>query len=291
MLEGILPLLKLYIAKIKGMTWKDVVDILVVSFIIYHGIRIVRGTRASRMLFGLFLLVFLSLVSKWLELKTLMWLFQNFWQVGVLIIVILFQPELRKGLADVGTFSLGPTFKETLIVDAVVGACEYLSKKKMGALIVFEREMGLKNFIESGVLLDAVVSEELLITIFLPYSPLHDGAVIIRRDRIVAAACLLPLSTDPMISRALGTRHRAAIGLTEETDAVAVVVSEETGIISLAVEGKLKRELSPEELKTILTELLFGRRERKVFKFMERQKNKGVSHEGRNHSQAEKTGR
>ena len=287
MLEGLFLNLKPMLVKIKGMTWKDVIDILVVSFIVYHGIRIVRGTRASRMLFGLFLLVFLSLVSKWLELKTLMWLFQNFWQVGVLIIVILFQPELRKGLADVGTFSIGPTFKEHLIVDAVVGAVDYLSKKRIGALIVFERDVGLKNFIESGILLDAVVSEELLISIFLPYSPLHDGAVIIRKDRIMAAACLLPLSTDPMISKALGTRHRAAIGLTEETDAVAVVVSEETGIVSLALSGELKRELSPEELRDLLINLLFGKRERKKFRLFERQGLKGVENEGGDNSQTQ----
>ncbi len=238
---------------------RDVIDILIVSFLVYQIIKMVRGTKAFRMLLGLFFLVLLSLVAKWLELKTLMWLFQNFWQVGILIVVILFQPEFRKGLADVGTiYPIGPTLRESMVVDAVVSACQYFSKRKIGALIVFEKDMGLKNYIESGIILDAVVSEELIISIFLPYSPMHDGAVIIRNGRIAAAACLLPLSSDPMISKALGTRHRAAIGITEETDAVAVVVSEETGIVSLAVEGKIKRELDAESLKRLLMELLYG---------------------------------
>ena len=275
-------------AKIRSMSWKDILDILIVSFIVYHGIRIVRGTRASRMLLGLFLLVLLSFISRWFEFKTLMWLFQNFWQVGVLVIVILFQPELRKGLADVGTiYPIGPSFKERLIVDHVARACEYFSKKKVGALIVFERDMGLKNIIESGILLDALICEELLISIFLPYSPLHDGAVVLREDRIVAAACLLPLSTDPMISKALGTRHRAAIGITEETDAVAIVVSEETGIISLAIGGRLKRELTTRELKELLMDLLFEKKEKRgIFTFMRRE---GSRHESGGNSKTQET--
>ncbi len=252
-----------YAERLKAITLRDVFDILIVSFIVYQVIKIVRGTKAFRMLLGLFFLMLLSFIARWFELKTLMWLFQNFWQVGVLIVVILFQPELRRGLADVGTlYPLGPTLKETMAVEAVVSACKYFSKRRIGGLIVFERDVGLKNYIESGIMLDAVVSEELLISIFLPYSPLHDGAVIIKKDRIAAAACLLPLSSDPMISKALGTRHRAAIGLTEETDAVVVVVSEETGIISIALNGQIKRELDAESLRSILMELLYGEEKR-----------------------------
>ena len=252
-----------YAERLKAITLGDVFDILIVSFIVYQVIKIVRGTKAFRMLLGLFFLMLLSFIARWFELKTLMWLFQNFWQVGVLIVVILFQPELRRGLADVGTlYPLGPTLKETMAVEAVVSACKYFSKRRIGGLIVFERDVGLKNYIESGIMLDAVVSEELLISIFLPYSPLHDGAVIIKKDRIAAAACLLPLSSDPMISKALGTRHRAAIGLTEETDAVVVVVSEETGIISIALNGQIKRELDAESLRSILMELLYGEEKR-----------------------------
>ncbi len=257
--EQLLIILSSYYDRISSMSLRDVFDILIVSFVVYQLIKMVRGTKAFRMLLGLLVLVLLSFIAKWFELKTLMWLFENFWQVGVLVIVILFQPELRKGLADVGTlYHLGPTFKETMVVDAVVSACMYFSLKRIGALIVFERDMGLKNYIDSGILLDAVVTEELLVSIFLPYSPLHDGAVIIRGDRIAAAACLLPLSSDPMISKALGTRHRAAIGLTEETDAVVVVVSEETGIVSVAVGGQLKRELDKESLKDFLMDFLYG---------------------------------
>ena len=248
-----------FTGRLHSMTIKDVLDILLVSFMVYQVIKIVRGTKALRMLLGLLILVLLSFIARWFELRTLMWLFQNFWQVGVLIIVILFQPELRRGLADVGTiYPLGPTLKETMVVNAVVDACAYFSRKRIGALIVFERNMGLKNYVDSGIMLDAIVSEELLTSIFLPYSPLHDGAVIIRGDRIAAAACLLPLSSDPMISKALGTRHRAAIGLTEETDAVVVVVSEETGIISLAVEGRIKREFDKDTLREALMDLLYG---------------------------------
>ncbi|BAT72143.1 conserved hypothetical protein [Thermosulfidibacter takaii ABI70S6] len=247
------------------MTIRDVIDIFVVSVIVYQLIKIVRGTKAFRMLLGLLFLVLLSFLAKWFQLKTLSWLFQNFWQVGVLVVVILFQPELRKGLADVGRiYPLGPTFKETMVVDSVVEACAYFASRKIGALIVFERDMGLKNYIESGIILDAVVSEELLISIFLPYSPLHDGAVIIRNDRIAAAACLLPLSSDPMISKALGTRHRAAIGLTEETDAVVVVVSEETGIISIAVNGQIRRDLDKETLRGLLMDLLYSAEKSKL---------------------------
>ncbi len=260
--QHLLLILYSYLDRIRSITVRDVIDILLVSFIVYQLMKIVRGTKALRMLLGLFFLVLLSFVARWFELKTLMWLFENFWQVGVLVVVILFQPELRRGLADVGRiYPLGPTFKETMVVNAVVDACSYFSRKRIGALIVFERSMGLKNYIESGILLDAVVTEELLISIFLPYSPLHDGAVIIREDRIAAAACLLPLSSDPMISKSLGTRHRAAIGLSEDTDAVVVVVSEETGIISLAVGGKIKRELDKETLKNALMELLYGEQE------------------------------
>ncbi len=262
----------LFYDRFHSMTVRDVVDILIVSFVVYQLIKIVRGTKALRMLIGLLFLVLLSFLAKWFQLKTLSWLFQNFWQVGVLVVVILFQPELRKGLADVGRlYPLGPTLKETMVVDAVVEACSYFSSRKIGALIVFERDMGLKNYIESGIQLDAVVSEELIISIFLPYSPLHDGAVIIRRDRIAAAACLLPLSSDPLISKALGTRHRAAIGLTEETDAVVVVVSEETGIISIAVDGQIKRELDKATLKELLMKLLYSEERNKLGLFKRRE--------------------
>lgn len=272
-----LSVLEEFVRRLQHITWRDVIDIIFVSVIVYQLIRIVRGTNALRMLLGVFVLVLFSIFAKVLQLKSLMWLFQNFWQLGVLIFVIVFQPELRKGLAEVGSLYRRPSVKEVLVVDAVVNACVFLSKKRIGALIVFERTMGLKNFIESGILLDALVSEELLTTIFIPYSPLHDGAVIIKGDRIAAASCLLPLSVDPAISKYLGTRHRAALGISTETDAVAVVVSEETGNISIAVGGELYRGLEKDSLRDQLLDLVYEMKEVRrasVFGLIERLKNK-----------------
>ncbi|MGB9668244.1 MAG: diadenylate cyclase CdaA [Thermosulfidibacteraceae bacterium] len=241
----------------RTVTWKDVLDILIVSTIVYQLIRIIRGTNAFRILLGIVVLILFSIAAKVLELKSLMWLFQNFWHVGVFAVIVIFQPELRRGLAEVGSIYRRASVKELLIIEAVSNACEFLARKRIGALIVFERNAGLKNYIESGIILDAVISEELLVTIFIPYSPLHDGAVIIRGDRVAAASCLLPLSIDPTISKQFGTRHRAALGISTETDAVAVVVSEETGIISVAVDGKLYRGLDKTSLEKQLLELVY----------------------------------
>jgi len=240
-----------------SMRWQDVLDILIVSFIIYHFILILKGTRAFRMLVGLALLLFLTFLSQWWRLQTVNWLFQNFWQMGIIILVIIFQPELRKALAQAGTtpFYTGPTFRESLILKEIADAAESLSNKKIGGLIVLEREMGLKNYIDSGIPINGEVTKELIVSIFLPYSPLHDGAVIIKHDKVMAACCLLPLSADPRVSKVLGTRHRAALGLSEETDAVVIVISEETGAISVAIGGKLTTELKKESLLRILENL------------------------------------
>ncbi len=246
-----------FISRLRMISWRDILDIIFVSVIVYQLIRIIRGTNAFRILIGIFVLSLFSLTAKLLQLKSLMWLFQNFWQIGIFALVVIFQPELRRGLAEVGSIYRRASVKELLIIEAVIGACEFLARKRIGALIVFERNAGLKNFIDSGIILDAVISEELLITIFIPYSPLHDGAVIIRGDRIAAASCLLPLSIDPTISKQFGTRHRAALGISTETDAVAVVVSEETGLISIAVDGKLYRGLDRDSLKQQLLELVY----------------------------------
>jgi len=240
-----------------SMRWQDVLDIFVVAFIIYHFILMLKGTRAFRMLVGLVVIILVTILSQWLKLQTLNWLFSNFWQMGIIILVIIFQPELRKALAQVGTtpFYLGAVLREEIVLKEIVDAADYLAKRKIGALIVLEREMGLKNYIDSGIRINGEVTKELLVSIFLPYSPLHDGAVIVRYDKVVAAGCLLPLSTDPRISKVLGTRHRAALGLTEETDAIVVVVSGERGSISVAIGGKLTRELDRDSLFRVLANL------------------------------------
>ncbi len=240
-----------------SMRWQDVLDILIVSFVIYQFVLMLKGTRAFKMLLGLAVFVMITFLSQWLKMQTLNWLLSNFWQMGVIILVIVFQPELRKALAQVGTtpFYLGGTFKEEMVLKEIAGAAHTLSTKQIGGLIVLKREMGLKNYIDSGIKINADVTEELLISIFLPYSPLHDGAAIIEYDKILAASCILPLSTDPVIGKVLGTRHRAALGLSEETDAVVVVISEETGAISVAIRGKLTRELDRESLLRVLNNL------------------------------------
>jgi diadenylate cyclase len=248
-----------------SMRWQDVLDILIVSFIIYQFVLMVKGTRAFKMLLGLAVFVMVTFLSQWLKMQTLNWLFSNFWQMGVIILVIVFQPELRKALAQVGTtpFYLGSAFKEEVVLKEIVEAAHVLATRKIGGLIVLKREMGLKNYIDSGIRINADVTEELLISIFLPYSPLHDGAAIIEYDKILAASCILPLSTDPVAGKVLGTRHRAALGLSEETDAVVVVISEETGSVSVAIGGKLTRELDKSSLLRVLNNLFLKRETKK----------------------------
>jgi len=201
-----------------------------------------------------------------LELSTINWVLTKLFAVGVLAFLILFQPELRRGLARIGQNTIfNPFLKKGGTVDEVVEACQRMSKIKRGALIAIEREAGLKSYIESGIPLDAKISAELLTTIFTTNTPTHDGAVIIEGDRIASAGSLFPLSQNPTLARSLGTRHRAAIGLTEETDAVVVVVSEETGAISVSVYGKLTRDLDEEGLKRVLKSLFRPEERGKAF--------------------------
>ena len=242
----------------------DLVDILVVGFVIYQILMLIRGTRAVQLVIGLFLLFAAYVVSRWLGLYTLQWLLSYVGLVVPIALLVLFQPELRRMLEQLGRGSVSLVGftphgldREAAIrlVNDVARAARILGSRKIGALIVLERRVGLEDFIETGIRVDAVVTVQLLISVFYPNTPLHDGAVIIRGNRLVAAGCLLPLSERPGLTRPLGTRHRAAIGLSEVTDALAVVVSEETGTISLAVEGRLDRGLTEEELKTRLLAL------------------------------------
>ncbi|MCS7242405.1 MAG: diadenylate cyclase CdaA [Thermodesulfovibrionaceae bacterium] len=242
---------------------QDLFDILVVTIIIYRVFMLVKGTLAARMLIGVGVLLTLSIISKFLELYTLDWLIQSFWTQIVIVLIILFQPEIRKALAQVGETPLFyrlSSASELKTIEEIVKASQSLANKKIGALIVFERDISLSDYIEIGVPLDAKVSKELLLSIFHPTSPIHDGAVIIRGNRIVAAGCFLPLKLGAELSKTYGTRHRAALGVTEETDAVAVIISEETGSISLAVNGQLIPNLDMESLRNSLTNLLIKER-------------------------------
>ena len=236
-----------------------VIDILVVAFIFYKAFMLIRGTRAVQALKGLGILVAISSVAYFGELRTLDWLLRKFWTWGVVAFIILFAPELKRALARMGrtaAFLGGHLPDEREHIRVVTEAAERLSTLRAGALMVMAREAALDEFTESGIPMDADVSRELLMTIFYPDTELHDGAVIIRAGRITAASCTLPLSQNRRWEQALGTRHRAAIGLTEETDAVVVVVSEETGVISVAIEGEITRYLDPQTLYRVLVDSL-----------------------------------
>ncbi len=237
----------------------DIFDVLAVAFLIYKILLLIRGTRAAQMILGLAMLAILSVAAEWLQLSSLDWLLSSLKTVWVIGFLILFQPELRKGLTQ---FGQNPLFKQLLHVGdtASLGeiqkALESMSKKGLGGIVVIERNVGLRSYVETGTPIEAVVSAELIETIFTPPSPLHDGAVVVRGNQIVAAGCILPLSQSPSLDRMLGTRHRAIVGLSEETDAVAIAVSEETRHISVAQRGVLTRLAQPSELRSHLGEML-----------------------------------
>jgi diadenylate cyclase len=242
--------------------WRDAVDILVVAAVAYRVLVTFKGTRAVQMLTGVALLAGATVVARRLELYSTSWILGNLWSFWVIALIVLFQPELRRSLAEVGRGPLlqrvlGPArAQRTHVLDTVLKAAESLAARRIGALIVFERTTGLRHYAELGVGLDALVSPELLGSIFLPYSPLHDGAVFVQGNRVVAAGCFLPLSRNMQLGRELGTRHRAALGISEETDAAAVVVSEETGRISVVAEGQIETPLDGETLRRRLGQLL-----------------------------------
>jgi uncharacterized protein (TIGR00159 family) len=244
---------------LKNLRWNDLLDIVLVACIIYWIILLIKGTRAAQMLFGLAVIFLVYLGSKVTGLFTLQWILDNFISSIVIVIVVLFQHDIRRALVHVGKnpfFSDISYREETEIIEELVKACVSLASKKIGALIVIERETGLKDLLEMGVEIDAKVAGDLITSIFLPYSPIHDGAVIIQQGRLKQAGCFLPLSQNPDISKTLGTRHRAAIGLTELVDAVAIVVSEETGRISVVVGGKITRNMDSSSLRRLLKRLL-----------------------------------
>ncbi len=230
----------------------DVIDVLIVAFLFYRLFIMIKGTRASQMFVGLIIIVLASIVAQWFHLNALNWIINSLKTVWVILFVILFQPELRALLTHIGQNRLVRALirvEEYGVVAETIKAVEEMAKERRGAIIVFERDMGLRDYAETGTKIDASVSAELLETIFTPHSPLHDGAVVIRGDAIVAAGCILPLSQTRGLSPLLGTRHRAALGLAEETDAAVLVVSEETGAISIAHKSELKWNLDEGQLR------------------------------------------
>ncbi len=237
----------------------DIIDVAIVAFLVYQLLLLLRGRRAMQMLVSLFVIVVIGFIARWLQFDALNWLMSGLKGVWAIVFVVLFQEELRRMLGQVGQSRfLRPFVKleQGEVIDTLVTAANSLAQKKTGAVIVIERTARLTNYYQTGVMLDAPVVSSLLVSIFTPLTPLHDGAVILRGRRIVAARCTLPLSQNPYFVHTLGMRHRAAVGLTEETDAVVVVVSEETGEISLALGGQISRGLSPAALREKLTQLL-----------------------------------
>jgi len=240
-------------------SWLDVVDILIVAFIVYQLLQFIRGTHAVQMALGGLVLVILYWASQWFNLETVNWLLRTFLPYVVFGIIVVFQTEIRKVLAHLGKTPLLGAFATTRteeVIDEIVLAATTLAAQRTGAILVIEREMGLRSYIETGIALDALLTYDLLISIFNPGTPLHDGAVVIQGNRVAAAACFLPLTVNPGLARELGSRHRAAIGVTEDTDALAVVVSEETGGISVVVGGNIRRNVDGRALKQGLLEAL-----------------------------------
>jgi diadenylate cyclase len=247
--------------------WWDLLDILVVSILIYEVLKLIRGTRAVQMALGGCVLVGLFYGSRWVHLETVNWLVRNMIGYVVFAGIVLFQSDIRRALAH---FGRAPFFRYLAKAESkedsneeLVVASGLLSSERIGAIIAIERQIGLRNYIEGGIRLDAILTYDLLQSIFLPKSPLHDGAVIVQDDRVAAAACFLPLTVNPKLSKALGSRHRAAIGLTEENDSVAIVVSEETGSVSIVVDGQIERGLDSDQLRARLRALVLQRLEKR----------------------------
>ena len=252
-----------------AIAWWDVLDIAIVSIMVYELLLLIRGTRAVQMALSGGFLIGMYFLSRWFELETVNWVIRNLAGYVVFAIIVLFQADIRRALAHFGRapffryFERAQSADET--IEELVATAANLASRRTGAIIVIERQIGLRNYIEGGIPLDALVTYDLMASIFHPGSPLHDGAAIIQGDRVAAAACFLPLSVNPRLGRELGTRHRAALGLTEENDAVAIVVSEETGSISLVRDGKIERGISPEVLRTELR-FIIGRRRSRLFR-------------------------
>lgn len=252
MIQHLEPLFSLF--RLAPFSIRDLIDIALVAFITYRFLLLMRGTRGVQMTFGIIVLLLFFWLTRYYRLTAVQWLLSNVLTYIVFAVIVIYQNEIRRGLAGLGQTSLLGRHRRMGKEDfeEIVLAATTLASKKIGALIVIERDIGLRNYAESGIALDAVLTYDLLVTIFSPNTPLHDGAVIVQRNRITAAGCFLPLTLNPYLSKELGTRHRAAIGITEETDAVTVIVSEETGTVSAAVSGKISRNLDGTSLRSLL---------------------------------------
>ena len=246
---------------------RAVLDILIIAIVIYYLLKLLRGTRALQMVLAVLLLVVFYKGARWARLEMVEWLLTTLLPYVAIALIVLFQPEIRRALARMGRNLSWGRFSSRNPAewqDDLVLAAGHFSQNRIGALVVLERDVGLRTYVESGIPLDAALSYDLLLAIFHPASPLHDGAVILQGGRVAAAACFLPLSLNPTISNQLGTRHRAAIGVTEESDAVVVLVSEQTGAIALATGGAIELNLTPEQLTERLASLFARRRSQMV---------------------------
>lgn len=251
-----------FLMTIQNLRLRDIIDILLVSIMIYKTYNLMKETRAEQLIKGLIAIFLVQVLSGWLKIYTINWILTQLTTYGIFMIIIVFQPELRRMLEYIGRSNI---FKKSFVdirgeevnkmVDEIMHAVASLSRQKIGALIVFEQRTGLTEVVETGTRLDSLISSELLINIFIPNTPLHDGAVVIRGDKIRAAACFLPLTSNQTISKELGTRHRAALGISEKSDCVALIVSEETGGISVAEKGKIDRYLDEDTLREILMKI------------------------------------
>ncbi len=241
--------------------WQDGIDIGIISFLVYRLLQILRGSRAMQMVTGLAMIMLAFVVSRALGFFTLNWILDNFLGSIILVIIVIFQSDIRRALTQVGAAPLLRTGERTVqrredVVEEVVQATMTLAEERVGGLVVLEREVGLNEYMEIGTRLDARVSRELIISVFLPHSPIHDGALVIQKGRVTAVRCLLPLSTNPNLRHTWGTRHRAALGVTEETDAVAVVISEQEGTVSLIVGGNVTENIDDTRLRAALRGLI-----------------------------------
>ena len=248
-----------FLSQYRNFGLRSAIDVVVVAVVFYQFYMLIKRTRAVQLVKGVMVLLAVSLLAKYFELITISWLLDKLLQMFVIAIPVVFQPELRKALEQLGRgsfFTRHPSLPGVdnleQVAEELVRCSQVLSKNRIGALIVLERKTGVQDFVETGIKIDGVVSSEFLVNIFIPNTPLHDGAVIIRGDRVAAAGCFLPLSENPYIQKELGTRHRAALGLTEITDALVIVVSEETGAISVGIDGALTRIMDEKMLRELL---------------------------------------
>jgi len=250
----------------------SIVDIALVYYVFYKGFMLIRDMRAKQLLKGIFLLIILIPIAEIFELHMVKWILDRTFQVGIIALVVVFQPEIRRALEYIGrtsmfSFSTLDRNSETseYVIKEIVSATSSLARQKIGALMIFEQKIGLNDIVDSGTKLNAEISSGLLINIFIPNTPLHDGAVIIKDYSILAAGCFLPLTDNNLLSKDIGTRHRAAIGMTEKSDSIALIVSEETGFISYSIEGRLYRNIQIEELEHLLSSVYMESEKSNIF--------------------------